>query len=75
MSKQIPKCVKAFNCLDCDEREDCKDWFIILEDERARSEDLMDQMPELVDLFGLCAFKTGNKDDWKEKLEKLSFGC
>lgn len=75
MSRQVPKCVKEFNCLDCDDRKECKDWLIILKDERARSEELMDQMPELVKFFGFCAFKTGNKDDWKEKLEELAFGC
>ena len=75
MSRQVLKCLKAFDCVDCDEREDCKDWFIILKDERARSEDLMDQMPELVKFFGLCAFKTGNKDDWEKKLAEMAFGC
>jgi len=76
MSNQVPKCRKrVFNCLECDEREDCKDWFIILEDERARSEELLAQMPELVDLFGFCAFKIGKKDDWIKELAKMSFGC
>jgi len=75
MSKQVPKCMTAFNCRECEKRSDCKEWNKILEEERIRSEELLAQMPELIDLFGLCTFRTGNKEDWKKELAKLSFGC
>lgn len=76
MSDQVPKCRKrVFNCLDCDEREDCKDWFIILEDERARSAELVELMPILVKHFGFCGLTLSSIEECQEMLGKMGFGC
>ena len=76
MSDQVPKCRKrVFNCLECDEKSECKEWNVILEDERTRGEDLLKEMPLIIEFFGVCGLKHGNIEDWKNKLAEMAFGC
>ena len=76
MNSQVPICRKrVFNCLECDEKDGCKEWITLLEDQRIKSEEMMKEMPIIVEFFGMCGLKHGNIEKWKKKLEELSFGC
>ena len=76
MSNQVPKCRKReFSCLDCNEKTECKEWNAILEEQRIRAEEMLKEMPLIIEFFGVCGLKQGNIKKWKKKLEELSFGC
>lgn len=75
MSDQVPDCKKAFNCRDCDNKDDCEKWNEYKEKEKARALKLAEEMPILIKYFGFCALKGGTIEDWQKILEKLSFGC
>ncbi len=75
MSKQIPECVIAFNCEDCEKVETCIKWKKLLEKQNAEAERLMEEVPTIIHFFGWCGLKTGTIEDWQEELERLAFGC
>lgn len=75
MSKEVPRCGKSSSCHDCDENEKCKVWNDIIEYEKNMSDKLLQDLPIIIKNFGVCGMKQGTIEDWKKKLEKLSFGC
>ena len=64
-----------FSCLECDEKDDCKEWNAILEEQRIRAKEMLKEMPLIIEYFGVCGLKQGNIEKWKKKLEEMSFGC
>ena len=76
MSKQVTDCRKReFSCLDCNEKNECKEWNAILEEQRIRAEEMLKEMPLIIEFFGVCGLKQGNIEKWKKKLAEMSFGC
>ena len=76
MNSQVPNCRKrVFTCLECDEKDECKEWFTILEEERIKAEEMLKEMPIIVEFFGVCGLRKGTVEDWKNKLAEMAFGC
>ena len=76
MNSQVPNCRKrVFSCLECDEKDECKEWNAILENERIIAEGMLEEMPLIIKYFGVCGLRKGTIENWKKKLAEMSFGC
>ena len=76
MSEQVPECKKReFNCLECNEKNKCKKWNAVLEEEKAEALKMAEELPIIINYFGVCGLRQGNIEKWKKKLEEMAFGC